>query len=76
MHVACSTHLKDYKCLQTSVQKRRIMGRQENDIKLHNVELGFKDLEIFIRLKIGPVVDFCEHDNELLDSTIAGELIS
>jgi hypothetical protein len=44
------------------------MGRQENDNKLHNVELGFKDLEIFIRLRMGPLVDCCEHDNEPADS--------
>jgi hypothetical protein len=59
--------------METYVQKGGFMGRQEND-KLHNVELGFKDFEIFIRLRIGPMVDTCEHDNERLDSWRIGFL--
>jgi hypothetical protein len=31
---------------------------------------------IFIRLRIGPVIESCEHHNEPLDSTKAGEFIS
>jgi hypothetical protein len=31
---------------------------------------------IFIRLRMGPLLDSCEHDNEPLDSTKSGEFIA
>jgi hypothetical protein len=45
---ACSMHLSAQKCTQTFVQKgtTRARGRQEHNIKIHNTEMGFKDLEI------------------------------